>query len=121
MAGKKTIIFPILVLVVIILIIISRNYNQSKVMYENSYKPMIKVNNTVYGFSKDINTIDKSKLESLGKIMYSYNTINFAIKETDKNFTSNVYEKGLEVYRYSDNEIIVIGEDFITVLKKIGN
>lgn len=112
-------------IILIIIVLVSTSFyciklykDKKSVGIESSYKPMVKVNDVIYGFDCDLDKIDKSELEKLGEIKYSYNSIGVALKDTDKNFSSNVYEKGLAIYRKNDIEIIVEGKDFISKLKK---
>lgn len=124
MGGKKLLTS---ILIITVLILASFYYvkfnkldrDKKSVEIESSYKPMIKVNDVIYGFDGDLDKIDKSELEHLGQIKHSYNSIGVGLKDTDENFSSNVFEKGLAIYRKNDTEIIVVGKDFISKLKKL--
>lgn len=93
--------------------------NEKSAGVESAYKPMLKLDDVIYGFDGDVDKIDVSELENLGEIKYSHHSITVPVQETDENFTSNVFDEGLAIYRVNDAEVIVVGRDFISKLKKL--
>ena len=119
MDGKKILLLISVVTVLLACCYINFSRDKDNNSIDASFKPMVKIDDVIYGFSGELEKVDKLNFEKLGEIKYSYNTINVGLKEADENFSSNVYEKGLEVYKYSDSEIVVVGKNFVSILKEL--
>lgn len=116
---KKNIIsIVLLVFVLLILSSCSDLKSNDEAVSDDSYKPMIKVDDEIYYWDKDVD-IDVKKLEKIGKIEKSYNSLNKRLTESDLNFTSNANKVGEELYRIDKNSVLLQGDGFKSIFKNI--
>lgn len=93
------------------------NSDSDELISDDSFKPMIKVEDEIYLWTGDIVT-DLAQFEKIGEVKFSYETLNKGIDETDQNFTSNIYQEGAEVYRYDDSNIIIYQDSYGRLFEK---
>ena len=103
----------ILVLALIIVILLTHKDN-----IENSYKPMVKINEAIYLWEDDLENIDVNKLEYLGEIEFSYKTLKKKLDHNDLNFSSNIYSKKTKIYKYDDTRVILILDKTASILRR---
>lgn len=95
-----------------------QNHNDSdELISDDSFKPMIKVGDEIYLWTGDIE-VDLEELEKIGEVQFSYETIGKGIDEDDQNFSSNICEKGAEIYKYDDSNIIISGDGYTSSFEK---
>ena len=102
---KNRIALMLLFIIVIGGIYIAKNRNKDDI--DASYKPMVKVNDTIYYWSKDLEDINLKDLTLIGKVEKSYNSGTKSVDEGNENFSSNVFPKGSKIYLYDETSIIV--------------
>lgn len=100
-------------IIILALFSIWRNSKTSK----TSNKPMVKVNDNLYYWDSDVE-VNITGLEKLGKVEFSYENLLFLLGEKDKNFSSNFYPVGTEIFKNDSMSIIIAGDNFSSILKK---
>lgn len=107
MAGKNKKGFIIIALIVIIIggIYIVKKINDNNT--DACYKPMVKVNDTIYYWSKDLEDVDLMEFTLIGEVEKSYNSGTKSIDIESENFSSNVFPVGSKLYVYDETSIIV--------------
>ena len=103
----------ILVLALILVILLTHKDN-----IENSYKPMVKINEAIYLWEDDLENIDLNKLEYMGEIEFSYKTLKKKLDHNDLNFSSNIYSKKTKIYKYDDTRVILILDKTASILRR---
>ncbi|HGR1134084.1 TPA: DUF5301 domain-containing protein [Streptococcus pneumoniae] len=81
--------------------LISEN-NSIKVETEASYKPMVKVNDKIYGWVRDLGAVKLGDMEFLGEIKSSKDSLSKTLNDEDENFTSNIYPIGAKIYKWDE-------------------
>lgn len=118
--GRNNIrLVKVCIVIVCVLAAIAIVYTKSSTKkIESSFKPMVKVEDKIYLWVDDIE-IGSKKFEKIGEIDFSYKTLEKDLGENDDNFSSNIYKKGTEIYKYDDSGIIIIGKGFTSLLKEM--
>ncbi len=81
--------------------LISEN-NSIKVETEASYKPMVKVNDKIYDWVRDLGAVKLGDMEFLGEIKSSKDSLSKTLNDEDENFTSNIYPIGAKIYKWDE-------------------
>ncbi len=103
----------ILVLALILVILLTH-----KDKIEDSYKPMVKINEAIYLWEDDLENIDVNKLEYMGEIEFSYKTLKKKLDHNDLNFSSNIYSEKTKIYKYDDTRVILILGKTASILRR---
>lgn len=103
----------ILVLALILVVFLTHKDN-----IEDSYKPMVKINDAIYLWEDDLENIDVNKLEYMGEIEFSYKTLKKKLDHNDLNFSSNIYSKKTKIYKYDDTRVILILDKTASILRR---
>lgn len=108
MDGRyKKIFIPILLLITVIgVIYIAKNTSKDDI--DANYKPMVKVENKIYYWSKDLEDISLKDFTLIGEVKKSYNSGLKSIDERSENYSSNVFPTGSKLYLYDKTSIIVV-------------
>lgn len=102
---KKGVALMSLLLIVIGGIYIVINIDKDDI--DANYKPMVKVNDRIYYWTKDLEDIDLTEFIMIGRVENSDNSISKSLDKEDKNFSSNVYPIGSRLYIYDETSIMV--------------
>lgn len=95
--------------------VLNRRGNES----DDSFKPMIKVDDDIYIWEEEIDHFDTSKYELIGKVVFSYEDTSKTLGPEDVSLSSNLFPKNSKIYRYDDKRILVEFEPYgFTMLKK---
>lgn len=98
--------------------LISEN-NSIKVETEASYKPMVKVNDKIYGWVRDLGAVKLGDMEFLGEIKSSKDSLSKTLNDEDENFTSNIYPIGAKIYKWDEKSILIESNDVFSVCEII--
>lgn len=82
-------------------------YPRLKNEKEASYMPMVKFENKIYLWRKDLENIDISKMEKVGEINFSHKSLNKKLEPDDPNFSSNLFSVESKLYRYDDKGLVI--------------
>ena len=116
MYGKKKNIALIVLLIIVILGIYTLS-NKRNDEINACYKPMVKVNDIIYYWVKDLDDTDLTGFTMIGEVEKSYNSGLKSIDEKSDDFSSNVFPKGSKIYIYDDTSIIVETDEGISLLE----
>ncbi|WP_053942404.1 hypothetical protein [Kallipyga gabonensis] len=95
--------------------VLNRRGNES----DDSFKPMIKVDDDIYIWEEEFDHFDTSKYELIGKVAFSYEDTSKTLGPEDVSLSSNLFPKNSKIYRYDDKRILVEFEPYgFTILKK---
>ena len=95
--------------------VLNRRGNES----DDSFKPMIKVDDDIYIWEEEFDRFDTSKYELIGKVTFSYEDTSKTLGPEDVSLSSNLFPKNSKIYRYDDKRILVEFEPYgFTILKK---
>lgn len=95
------------IIILILVIILCMGCNDSYDQPYGCYKPMVKANGKIYGWSGDNYELSEDAV-FIGEIKYSYGTLQKRVEETDKDFTSNSGQEGRRIYQEGDETYIIV-------------
>lgn len=84
-----------------------------------SYKPMVKVDDKIYGWVRDLEEVKLDNLEFLGEIKISKDSLSESLNDEDENFTSNIFPVGVKVYRWDEKSVLIEFNDVFSVCEII--
>nr|WP_297574967.1 DUF5301 domain-containing protein [uncultured Peptostreptococcus sp.] len=98
--------------------LISESDNK-KAGIEASYKPMVKINDEIYGWVRDLGAVKLGDIEFLGEIKGSKASLSKTLNDEDENFTSNIYPIGAKIYKWGEKSILIESNDIFRVCEII--
>lgn len=84
-----------------------------------SYKPMVKINDEIYGWVRDLGAVKLGDIEFLGEIKGSKASLSKTLNDEDENFTSNIYPIGAKIYKWGEKSILIESNDVFSVCEII--
>lgn len=98
--------------------LISESDNK-KAGIEASYKPMVKINDEIYGWVRDLGAVKLGDIEFLGEIKGSKASLSKTLNDEDENLTSNIYPIGAKIYKWGEKSILIESNDIFSVCEII--
>lgn len=98
--------------------LISESDNK-KAGIEASYKPMVKINDEIYGWVRDLGAVKLGDIEFLGEIKGSKASLSKTLNDEDENFTSNIYPIGAKIYKWGEKSILIESNDIFSICEII--
>lgn len=92
---------------------------ESKDETEASFKPMVKINDEIYFWERDLGSVKLGDMELLGEIKFSKGTLSERLDDTDEDFSSNVYPVGAKVFRWDEKDILIASNDAFSICRTI--
>lgn len=86
---------------------------------EASYKPMVKINDEIYSWVRDLGAVKLGDMEFLGEIKGSKGSLSKTLNDEDENFTSNIYPIGAKIYKWDEKSILIESNDVFSVCEII--
>lgn len=86
---------------------------------EASYKPMVKINDEIYGWVRDLGAVKLGDMKFLGEIKGSKGSLSKTLNDEDENFTSNIYPIGAKIYKWDEKSILIESNDVFSVCEII--
>ncbi|MGF0040305.1 DUF5301 domain-containing protein [Peptoniphilaceae bacterium SGI.131] len=98
----------------------SRSINKDvKNETDDSYKPMVKLNDKIYIWVRDLGEVKLGNMEFLGEIKYSKMSLLKNLNSKDKNLSSNIYPVGTKIYKWDEKSVLVEINDVFSVCEVI--
>ncbi len=86
---------------------------------EDSYKPMVKLNDKIYGWVRDLGEVKLGDMEFLGEIKNSKGSLLNGLNSEDENLSSNIYPVGTKIYKWDEKSLLVEINDVFSVCEVI--
>lgn len=86
---------------------------------EGSYKPMVKLNDKIYGWVRDLGEVKLGDMEFLGEIKNSKGSLSKGLSNKDENLSSNIYPVGAKIYKWDEESLLVEINDTFGVCEVI--
>ena len=80
---------------------------------------MVKINDEIYGWVRDLGAVKLGDIEFLGEIKGSKASLSKTLNDEDENLTSNIYPIGAKIYKWGEKSILIESNDIFSVCEII--
>ena len=86
---------------------------------DDSYKPLIKLNDKIFGWVRDLGEVKLGDMEFLGEIKSSKESLSKGLNRGDENFSSNIYPTGTKIYKWDEKSILVESNNTFSICEVV--
>lgn len=80
---------------------------------------MIKLNDKIFGWVRDLGEVKLGDMEFLGEIKSSKESLSKGLNRGDENFSSNIYPTGTKIYKWDEKSILVESNNTFSICEVV--